>query len=462
MGDPWGKICIGVRLEKMVDAGFFKNWSYLIFKGMRRGDGFLIADGMVAHMAANKLVRDFLRTDADTLFMLDSDADIDVDFLNEFRDYEPGWEYDVLQAWYPRRGWPPEAIWFQKTVLGDTYQASAYQDEFITDVAICGTHALLIRRAVLEAQLGGVDPKEFDWFFYPRHVKSSEDAAWSREVAAMGFRLGATTHVKSGHISRVTIGWETYQEYRELSGANEFLERYGRVVNLVAMFTGEPFELVQAKLLRSSANVRDAWEAAKCSRANTPEDVRAFYGADDNGYLYDLLAWNFSPAYNQITAPLKAVSGKRVLVVGGGIGGEADRLADRNQVDVFELPGVLKRFCEYRLDSRVRMLAGDTVVRALEGESEIDDEGRLVISMTPSYNLIVMIDVVEHIHPAEFDATMDMLWAHLRQSGSFYIHAAFGRQEQYPMHYDNQAAFDAWAARRGLIRKGEYEWTQSS
>jgi hypothetical protein len=443
MAKDWGRICAGTRLEKQVDSAFVEMWSLFISKGLRKGDGYLIARDQPAQISANKLVRNFLKTNADTLFMLDSDADIGPNFLNEFRDYEPGWNYDVLQAWYPRRGWPPEAIWFRKSLLGDTYQVATYDPDVIADVAIVGTHALLIRREVFIKQLGDNDADTFDWFFYPRHEKSSEDAAWAREVAALGFRLGATTHVKAAHIGRMITDWDTYLEYLELSGSNKFIERYNKAVEEVAAFTDENFEMVQAKVLQASKNVRSSWEGKPPKGA---DQVRAFYGAEDNGYLYDLLAWNFSPYYNQITSPLKEIKGQRVLIVGGGIGGEVERLKDNNNLDVFELPGILKRFLKSRFNGDAHLLEGNSIPEAL--------------GILPGnyYDVIVMIDVVEHIHPDEFGATMDALAGACVRGGMFYIHTDFGQQDAYPMHYDHRTAFDLWAQRSGLTKESELIW----
>lgn len=214
----WGRIALGTRLEKMVENRFFVAWSELITRGLRKGDGFLIASDLPAHKASNELVRRFLRTDCDSLLMLDSDADVGPGFVSELRDLEAGFEFDVLQAFYVRRGWPPEAIWFQ--LVGDDYvNCLVTADNITAEVAGIGTHAVLIRRGVFDSMARGQDVNAFEWFWYPRGVKMSEDIAFSKAAREAGFRLGATTSVKAGHISRVTTGWETYQEYIAVNNA---------------------------------------------------------------------------------------------------------------------------------------------------------------------------------------------------------------------------------------------------
>lgn len=216
MAKGWGKILLGTRLEKAVESRFFVVWSNLIAGGLRPGDAFNIIEGMTAHRASNALARELLASKCDTLLMLDSDADVGPQFISQFRDYEPGWQYDVLQAFYTRRGWPPEPIWMTDVPdqPGKMRNAIVTHPDMADSVDAVGTHAVLIRREVFETLRTG---PEHEWFYYPRGGVISEDVAFSREAKAAGFRLGATTGAKAGHISRVTIGWATCQEFYQSS-----------------------------------------------------------------------------------------------------------------------------------------------------------------------------------------------------------------------------------------------------
>ena len=139
-----------------------------------------------------------------------------------------------------------------------------------------------------------------------------------------------------------------------------FSRKYEDLAKEVSKFLGEPLDLVMAKAMRGSENVREGWAN---HLPETPEDLRAFYGAEDNGYFYDLLAWNTSPFYHSITKPLYEANDEHVLVVGAGLGEEVDRLRGRNTVDVFELPGALKDFVTKRFhdDQTVEILDGKTL-----------------------------------------------------------------------------------------------------
>lgn len=213
----WGKILVGTRLEKQVDSAFIPVWCALITGGLRPGDAWAIVRDRIAHRALNDLVRKLLTSDCDTLMTVDSDADFAPSLLSEMRDYEPGWQYDALQAFYCRRGWPPEAIWITPTGDDRWVNNIVVHPDAIADVGVIGTHCALFRREIFETMLGDADPTNFDWFYYPRHGRETEDTMLSIEAAKLGFRLGATTHVRAGHISRVIVGWETYQEYLALN-----------------------------------------------------------------------------------------------------------------------------------------------------------------------------------------------------------------------------------------------------
>lgn len=442
----WGRILVSTRLEKQVTPKFFQSWSNLIKTGLRQGDGFYSVAGLVAHKAQNDVVRHFLKTDCDTLLTLDSDADVEPTFLEQFRNYEAGYAYDILQAFYPRRGWPPRAIWLKRNANGQMMEHIITDPDRIDDVDICGTHACLFRREVFERMLGDNDPDTFEWFFYPRHRADSEDGAFCLEAKEAGFRLGATSAIRAGHVTEVTTSWDTYQDYLNVTGQRVLFDRYQELTRLVADFTGESVDMVTTKVARGGENVRNAWNDS------APQDMpseRAFYGAPDNGYLYDLIGWNTTPLYERILAPLRGIAGQRVLVIGCGLGTEADAMANLNSVDVFELPGVLKDFSMRRLGRRVNWLHGNQLADIV-GDDTYGE-----------YDLIVTIDTLEHVHPNEIKSVLSSMMLMLAAKGALYCHNNWGQQDIYPMHYDHSAVFAAWCAECGLRQENELLWVSN-
>lgn len=444
----WGRILVATRLEKQVSARFFQTWNALVLRGLRPGDGSYSVAGKVAHKALNDIVRHLLATECDTLLTLDSDADVAQEFVEQFRSYEPGFAYDILQAFYPRRGWPPRAIWLKRDALGQMMEHHITDPDLVEEVDICGTHACLFRRTVFERMLGDNDPAGFEWFFYPRHQPDSEDGAFSLEAKAAGFRLGATAAVTAGHLSEVNITWESYQDYLRITGRAALVERFRDLTLAVADFTGESVDLVAAKASRGGVNVKEAWHnQISFTDSATAVEERAFYGSPSNGYLYDLINWNCSALYERILQPLRLLSRQRVLVIGCGLGTEADAMAEHNQVDAFELPGALRDFAMWRLGTWVNWLYGETLASALDADEE--------------YDLIVAIDTLEHVHPDELPDLLTALGGVLAPRGALYCHNNWGQQELYPMHHDHSALFAYWTEQAGLVQKGEFLWERN-
>ena len=441
----WGTILVATRLEKQVSARFFQVWMELTKSGLRDGDGALSVRGKVAHKAQNDIVRHLLRGTWDTLLTLDSDADVKPEFLEAFRSYQPGWEYDIFQAFYTRRGWPPRAIWMKQNALGQMMEYFVTDPELTEDVDIAGTHALLIRREVFETLLGNGDVNLHEWFYYPRHTETSEDSAFSHDAKAAGFRIGATSAIRAGHICEITTGWETYQDYLRFSGKLDLLKRHSDLAQMIAEFTGETPQMVLAKAAQGPNGVRAAWNDVT---PVTVDDERAFYGNPDNGYLYDLLSWNCQPYYERLIHPLYKERGKNILVIGTGLGTEADILADANNVDCFELPGVLRDFAKQRLGDRVAWVEADKLTPD---------------ALSPGvYDLVIAIDTLEHVHPSELPTVLGAIRKALRPGGTLYAHNSWDNQETYPMHHDNGTAFDEWAERVGMVEMGQMQWVKSS
>lgn len=450
-GKGWGKIMVGVRLEKMVEADFVRSWTLLLSQGLEDGDHWEMTTGMLAHTASNVLARKLLDSDCDSLLILDSDSDVEKDFLRRLRFYEPGWKYDALQAWYPRRGWPPEGIWFKEDEGGRLHNCIVLDQETTEEVALIGTHAALIRKELFQKMLGKEDPSKYEWFYYPRGEVMTEDAAFSRDARAAGGHLGATSAVSAPHIGHLAIGWETYQEYLQTSGQMDQLHLYDQNIVLLSEYLGIPAPEVMMKMSLGGKHVQAAWEKAS---PKTPEEIHEFYGKEDSGYLFDLANWNSSLLYAKIVGILRTLPLGKVLVVGTGIGGELDVLRwTRSQVDGFDLPGFLKDFCIKRFegDDRVRFLESSTLQEALE--VEVPKE---------TYDFVVAIDVIEHFTPDEFLVNLRGIDRVLKPGGVLLAHNTWDQQELYPMHTDFSALYNEWLKESGFESLSEISWRKPS
>ena len=455
-GKSWGSIVVSTRLEKQVEAQFVSAWSHLIAKGLRPGDDFIVSRDRLAHKSANEIFRRFLfDSDKDSLLMIDSDAYFGPEILEEFRTLKDGWEYDVFQAFYTRRGWPPEAIWFTENAFGEHLQ-SYVLGEGTQDVVMVGFHFTLIRREVLEriykeesAELPEFpDPKKiFEWAYYPRHEDFVEDAAFSALARKYGFRIGATSKVKTGHISKIVSGWETYQQFLEISGQLDRIELFNKNVELVAEFVGEDKEIVRAKSLRGSENIREGVEAFLFSEGKekledlSAEDVRRFYGEESAGYFYELIAWNSTPLYDITLDPLREIEGESILVVGGGIGGEVEAAREKNAVVVFELPGRLREFLDWRYKD----------IDEVQIYSQPEDLREIIAPPEKlRYGVVIAIDTVEHFHPDDFEGTLDKMLELAKPGGLLYFRNNFDEVDKYPIHFDHSEQFEEWVKKHDL------------
>ena len=193
-----------------------------------------------------------------------------------------------------------------------------------------------------------------------------------------------------------------------------------------------------AKSAAGEAFVREAWERYD---PQTPEQVRAFYGAADNGYLYDLVSWNCQPLFERVIAPLYGMAGQRALVIGGGIGTEADVLLNHgcDEVDVYELPGALRDFLAWRFDGNVNLI--DALPDGMA-----------------QYDVVSAVDVVEHVHPDEATSFLSSIDKLLKSGGKLVLHTS-GPADTQPQHYDHSDKLASWL--QDYERIGEFLWQKS-
>lgn len=423
----WGTVMVSTRLEKMVENEFFVDWTRLVAQGLREGDRYQIATGKTAHMGANSLIQEFLKTDCDSMLFIDSDAGFTPQSLSVLRDFEEGWDYDILQAFYTRRGWPPEAIWFKKDDNGLLHRCLVLEDT-TEEVEFVGFHFTLIKREILLRMLGDEKPEDKYWVYYPRGPET-EDVMFCRDARAVGARIGATTYVKTTHIGHLSVGWESYQDYLAASNQLEQVERYDKIVKMLASYFNLSNSEVINQMAKGYRNVKEDWDKLKLTE---PKEIRDFYG-NEEGYFFDLGNWNYSKYYVERTAPLKTVKNQKVLVIGAGLGEEVNLMVSpeqNNEIWIYELPGKLRDFLHYRFPEEeyphVHFLDEITFVTAV-----------WETNWTEHFDLVVAMDVIEHIHPKEIQGFMINIKRILKVPGLFYAHINYNPtdKEKYPMHF---------------------------
>ena len=456
----WGKVFVAVRYQPECSSRFAECFAGLCEFGLRVSDRRDYEYSKTMHKAANALARKFLESGCDSICFIDADALFGTDALEELRTDPEGWGFDVLQAFTVKRGWPPEPMFL--TVQPDQPQSDERlrglhlvtnlplgADE-IYRVDAVSLHFTLICRAVFEKLLKPEGARYTYWFEYKED--NGEDITFSANARSVGARLGMTTRLKVGHDSMIPTGWYTMVDYYDrqfaiaageppssLDRFRPYFEAQHQLAELVAEFTGEDAELVYQKACTGVLPVADKWRVDK---PETPDEVRAFYGSTPQ-YFYDLVKWNSTPAFKRLLNRLAGISNARILEFGGGIGTLAEFLSIHgNAVDYYDVPGVLLDFAAWRF-TRQKINAPRIVERWDIGE----------------YDWVTAIDVLEHLHPDEFNLLCNGLaWA-LKPGGRLFAHNNWKQEDgMYPFHFDHSKAWAEFLERHKFLQLDDLTW----
>lgn len=212
----WGKIAIGTRMNDRCDPVFFNCWSHLITGGLRKGDTVLDAGiELPQHFAAVVLVQYFLKSDADTLFMVDTDMIFKPDTLSRLRDDPAGWQYDILSALSVtrRRPFTPIVMRLRKERTDDQCAYEAIPpgpEDTIMDVDTVGTGFTLIRRQVFEDMKNKLGITK--WFFDFGPGGLGEDTHFCQNAKKLNARIGVHCKVAIGHRGPIAFIWDEKQQ----------------------------------------------------------------------------------------------------------------------------------------------------------------------------------------------------------------------------------------------------------
>lgn len=446
---------------------------------LRSGDQRDYVYSKTMHKAANILVRRALKSNCDSICFIDSDAVFGSDALEELRSDRDGWDYDVLQAFTVKRGWPPEPMFLVEQPQQPTHPSSARRGVFFSSqlpidpsyiypaksdnyrIAV-SLHFTLIRLDLLRKMIEDDDPETTFFFEYVKD--NGEDINFSIKANELGARLGMTSRLRVGHVSEIVSGWDTMIDYYdrkyqlETGAAGATLERYAEhhraiasLAALVAEFTGEPTQDVYQKAIIGAGPVADAWRNAA---PKSEYEIDLFYQRA-SVYLYDLILWNTSPAFQTMLAALKAKLSKsgelessraRALDFGGGLGTVTEFLAAQGcEVHYHDLAGVLLDFAAWRFE-RLPVALSSRI---------------LIVERWPLeyYDLVIAIDVIEHLHPQRVAHYLDGLIGALKGGGVLFAHNTFDQLGgAYPQHFDHSREWREALERHGLVEIDRFSW----
>ena len=176
---------------------FWVWWSQMLVDGFEPGD-VMLNDGDVPGevpipVAHNAIVREFLKTDCDTLLIVEDDHSGDSGIVRAMRENPNNHAFDIVCASYVGRRGQPKAMGWDFDGRDERgwkirWNNAAVELTGTQEYDGAGLGCVLIRRRVLEDMLGDNDPNVFQWFRWGGH--NSQDVAFYRMAKDVGARVG--------------------------------------------------------------------------------------------------------------------------------------------------------------------------------------------------------------------------------------------------------------------------------
>ena len=195
--EGFGKIAIGLRYTKACSM-FMDSWTALVRDGLRPGDVVMpvVAD-LPHHFAAEILLWQFMKTDCDSVLLVDDDHGFEVSLLQRLRDNVVNHSFDVVGGLYAcrRPAYKPILMTWNKTT-GEYGMRAPATPRTTEAVDLLGMGFTLVRRRVIE-RLREDFPGEM--LFYWPSDGDGEDATFCKLVSNAGFKIGMDTTAVLDH-----------------------------------------------------------------------------------------------------------------------------------------------------------------------------------------------------------------------------------------------------------------------
>ncbi len=204
-------------------------------------------------------------------------------------------------------------------------------------------------------------------------------------------------------------------------------EREAFIADAMA-FTGLTREQVYDKTVVHQVGMREEWSAWEAKGPMTDARIKEFYKQTIN-YIFDLGGWHLwnddkHASDLALVDQMKASKPKNILDFGGGVGFNSLLLAQAGfDVTLADLDSKTLAFAMYRADKKgVKLKIWKSDVEPMPPDK--------------TYDVILCMDVLEHLPKAELHAIVDKLVALKTPKTQVIIHAPFGRTAMHPMHLD--------------------------
>jgi 2-polyprenyl-3-methyl-5-hydroxy-6-metoxy-1,4-benzoquinol methylase len=197
----------------------------------------------------------------------------------------------------------------------------------------------------------------------------------------------------------------------------------------VMAFSKTTREQVRDRMKKGSEPLKEEWLAWEKQGPMTEERIKAFYKQTAN-YIYELGEWHLFVA-NKRESDMQLVEdmrtkykAKNVLDFGGGVGMVAIPMARAGlDVTLADLDGTSLDFAAFRAKRHEIPLK----IWKSDVEKQAPDK---------KYDVILALDVLEHLPKEELKSVVDRLIALKHANTHILISAPFGRTAVHPMHLD--------------------------
>lgn len=197
------------------------------------------------------------------------------------------------------------------------------------------------------------------------------------------------------------------------------------------VFTGITHDKIVVLMTEPTPGMKDEWTEWEKQGPMTDDRIKKFYKQTKN-YIWDLGAWHLNVLDKRqsdlaLVDQIKQAHPTNVLDFGGGVGMNALMIA-RAGVDVTLAD----------LDSQTLAFG---MLRAKRHDVKLKFWKSDVEPMPPDakYDIILCLDVLEHLPQAELKTTVDKLIKLKKPTTQIVISAPFGRTATHPMHLDATA-----------------------
>jgi 2-polyprenyl-3-methyl-5-hydroxy-6-metoxy-1,4-benzoquinol methylase len=196
----------------------------------------------------------------------------------------------------------------------------------------------------------------------------------------------------------------------------------------VVAFTKTTKQQVRDRMKLGSAPLKEEWTRWESEGQMTPERIKAFYKQTTN-YIYELGEWHlFVPNKREsdlaLVENMRVKGPKTILDFGGGVGMIAIPLARAGfDVTLADIEGTSLEFAAFRAKRHgVPLKIWPSDVEPMPPE--------------PKYDVILALDVLEHLPKEELRNVVDKLIKLKHDKTEIIMSAPFGRTAVHPMHMD--------------------------